>query len=106
MLIYINSKFTTNGIIKIDANYDYSHDKTNNFSHVYKFYNKSKKFREVRLNHNIISNVANDKFDIQGINSTKINVLIYLVNNNKDNRSIELFDYNTVKVIYNDNIDT
>ena len=48
----------------------------------------------------------NDKFDIQGINSTKINILIYLVNNNKDNKSIELFDYNTVQVIYNDNIDT
>ena len=48
----------------------------------------------------------NDKFDIQGINSTKINILIYLVNNNKDNKSIKLFDYSTVQVIYNDNIDT
>ena len=50
--------------------------------------------------------MVNDKFDIQAINSTKINLLIYLVNNNKDNKSIELFDYNTVQVIYNDNIDT
>ena len=60
----------------------------------------------LKLNHNNISNVVNDKFDIQGVNSTKINLLIYLVNNNKDNKSIELFDYNTVQVIYNDNIDT
>ena len=103
--ICINSIFTTDGIIKIDANYNYSYDETNNFSHVYKFYNNGKKFREVRLKHNIISNVVNDKFDIQGINSTKINILLYLVNNNKDNKSIELFDYNTVQVIYNDNID-
>ena len=47
----------------------------------------------------------NDKFDIQGINSTRINILIYIVNNNKNNKLIELFDYNTVQVIYNDNID-
>ena len=32
--------------------------------------------------------------------------MIYLVNNNKNNKSIELFDYNTVQIIYNDNIDT
>ena len=60
----------------------------------------------VRLNHNIISNVVNDKFDIQGINSTKINLLIHLVNNNKINKSVDLLDHNTVQVIYNDNIDT
>ena len=104
--IYSISNFTTDGIIKIDANYNYSYDKTNNFSHVYKFYNNGKKFKEIKLKHNIISNVVNDKFDIQGVNSTKIDILIYLVNNNKDNKSIELFDYNTVQVIYNDNIDT
>ena len=50
--------------------------------------------------------MVNDKFDIQGVNSTKINLLIYLVNNNKDNKSINLFDYNAVQIIYNDNIDT
>ena len=75
------------------------------FNHVYKFYKNSKKFKEVRLKHNIISNVVNDKFDIQGINSTRINLLIYLVNNNKDNKLVESFDYNTVEVINNDNID-
>ena len=103
--IYFLSNLTTDGIIKIDANYNYSYDKTNNFSHVYKFYNNSKKFKEVRLNHNIISNVVNDKFNIQRINSTRINLLIYLVNNNNDNKLVKLFNYNTVQVIYNDNID-
>ena len=105
MIYILIQNFSTDGIIKIDANYNYSYDKTSNFSHVYKFYNNGKKFREVRLKHYIISNVVNDKFDIQGINSAKINILIYLVNNNKDNKSIDLFDYNTVQVIYNDNID-
>ena len=103
--IYFISNFTTDGIIEIDANYNYSYDKNNNSSHVYKFYNMNKKFKEVRLDHNIISNVVDDKFDIQGINSTKINLLIYLVNNNKNNKSVELFDYNTGQLIYNDNID-
>ena len=103
---YINSNLTTDGIIKIDANYNYSYDGTNKFSHIYKFYNNYQKFKEVRVNHNIISNVVNDKFDIQGINSTKINLLIYLVNSNKNNKSIDLFDYNTVQVIYNDNTDS
>ena len=103
--IYSISNLTADGIIKINSSYNYSYDKTNNFSHVYKFYNNGKKFKEVKLNHNIILNVVNDKFDIQGVNSTKINILIYLVNNNKDNKSIELFDYNTVQVIHNDNID-
>ena len=104
--IYINSNFTTNGIFKINANYNYSYDDSNNFSHLYKFYNNYQKFKEVKLNHNKTSNVVNDKFNIPSINSTKINLLIYLVNNNNNNSSIELFDYNTVKITYNDNVDT
>ena len=103
--IYFISNLTTHGIIKIDANYNYSYDKTNNFSHVHKFYNYRQKFKEVKLNHNKVSNVVNDKFNIQAVNSTRINLLIYLVNNNKDNKLVELFDYNTVQIIYNDNID-
>ena len=103
--IYINSKFTTDGIIKFNAIYNYSYDKTNNFIHVYNFYSNGEKFKRVVLNHNIISNVVNNKFDIQGINSTRINILIYIVNNNKNYKLIELFNHNTVQVIYNDNID-
>ena len=97
----INSKFTTNGIIKINAIYNYSYDINYNFSHVYNFYNYGKKFKRISLKNNIISNVVNDKFDIQGINSTEIKILIYIVNNG-DNKSIELFDHNTIQVIYNE----
>ena len=102
--IYINSKFTTDGIIEINAIYNYSYDKNNNFSHIYNSYSENKKFKRVELKHNIISNVVNDKFDIQGIDSTRINILIYIVNNNKNNKLIESFD-NNIQVIYNDNID-
>ena len=80
--IYIYSKFTTDGIIKVNAIHNYSYDKTNNFSYVYIFYSNNKKFKRVVLNHNITSNVVNDKFNIQGINSTRMNILIYVVNNN------------------------
>ena len=48
--IYINSNLTTDGIIKIDANYNYSLIDNNNFSHIYKFYNNYQKFKEVELN--------------------------------------------------------
>ena len=98
----INSKFTTNGIIKINAIYNYSYDKTYNFSHVYHFYNKhNKQFKKIVLKNNIISNVVNDKFDIQGVDSTEIKILTCIVNNS-DNKSIELFDHNTIQVIYNE----
>ena len=35
----INSKFTTNGIIKIDAEYNYAYDENYTLSHVYRFFN-------------------------------------------------------------------
>ena len=62
--IYIDLNLTTDGIINIDANYNYSYDETNNFSHIYKFYNNYQKFKQVKLNHSNISNVVNDKFYI------------------------------------------
>ena len=102
--IYIYSNFTTDGIIKMNANYNYSYDDINNFSHIYKFYNNNQKFKEIKLDHK--SNVINNKSNLPGVNSTRINLLIYLVNNNNDNSSADLFDYNTIQTTYNDNIDT
>ena len=45
--IYSISNLTTDGIIKINANYNYFYDKTNNFSHVYKFYNNGKNSKKL-----------------------------------------------------------
>ena len=104
--IYINSKFSTNGIIKINVNYIYNYDDSNNFSHLYKFYSNYQKFKEMQLDHNKTLNLINDKFNISGVNSKKINLLIYLINNNNNNSLVELYDYNTIQIIYNDNIDT
>ena len=72
MVIYINSKFSTSGIIKINANYNYNYDDSNNFSHIYKFYNSHPKFKEIKVVHNKTLNSINDKFNISGVNSKKI----------------------------------
>ena len=48
--ININSIFTTNGIIKINANYNYSYNDSNNFSHLYKFYDNNQRFKEIKFN--------------------------------------------------------
>ena len=45
--IYSISNLTTDGITKINANYNYCYDKTNNFSHVYKFYNNGKNSKKL-----------------------------------------------------------
>ena len=64
------------------------------------------KFKEFKLDHNKTLNVINDKFNIPGVTSRRINHLIYLVNNNNDNSSVELFDYNTIKITYDDKVNT
>ena len=97
----MNSKFTKNGIIKINAIYNYSYDKNYNLSHMYRFYNNSKQFKRIVLEHDRISNIVNDKFDIQGIDSTEVKIHVYVINNS-DNKKIELFDNNTIQVIYNE----
>ena len=51
----------TNGIIKIDAKYNYFENY--NLTHIYKFYKNKKIFKEIKLDN--ISNIVNDKFEIQ-----------------------------------------
>ena len=77
----INSKFTTNGIIKINANYNYIYDAKYNFKHLYYFYHNGKVFKRISFYNNRVSNFVNDKFDIQAVNSTEIKILIYIINN-------------------------
>ena len=98
--ININSIFTTNGIIKINTNYNYSYDDSNNFSHLYKFYNNNRKFKKFKLNHNKTLDEINDKFNIPGVNSKRMHLLIYLINNNNNNSSVKLCD-STIKIFYN-----
>ena len=68
----INSKFTTNGIIKINAKYNYVYDENYTLRHVYRFYNNKRQFKKIILDHDRSSKVINDKFEIQGIDSTEI----------------------------------
>ena len=95
----INFNFTTNGIIKIDAKYNYL--KNYNLTHIYKFYNNKKIFKEIKLDN--ISNIVNDKFEIQAIDSTAIDIGIFYETNTRGNKKIELVGDNTCQVSYFDN---
>ena len=83
----INSKFTKNGIIKIDAKYNYVYDENYTLSHVYRFFNNKRQFKKIILDHDRSSNIINDKFEIQGIDSTEIEIAIYF-ENNTDNKKL------------------
>ena len=96
----INFNFTTNGIIKIDAKYNYP--KNYNLTHIYKFYNNKKIFKEIKLDN--ISNIVNDKFEIQAIDSTAIDIGIFYETNTGGNKEIKLVGDNTCQVSYFDNI--
>ena len=96
----INFNFTTNGIIKIDAKYNYFENY--NLTHIYKFYNNKKIFKEIKLDN--ISNIVNDKFEIQAIDSTAIDIGIFYETNTDGNKEIKLVGDNTCQVSYFDNI--
>ena len=100
--INLDSQFSDDGILKINAKYNYT-DNTN-FSHVYKFYSNNTRFKEVILNHT--NTTIEDEFEIKTIESSQIQIKIYLVNNDGDNRLIELYGNNIIKIEYVDNINT
>ena len=56
----IYSNFTTNGIIKIDAKYNYVYDENYTLRHVYRFYNNGRQFKRIILDHDRSSKVIND----------------------------------------------
>ena len=96
----INFNFTTNGIIKIDAKYSYFENY--NLTHIYKFYKNKKIFKEIKLDN--ISNIVNDKFEIQAIDSTAIDIGIFYETNTGGNKEIKLVGDNICQVSYFDNI--
>ena len=96
------SNFTTNGIIKIDAKYNYVYDENYTLKHVYRFYNNKRQFKKIELQHERSSNVINDKFEIQGIDSNRIDIAIYY-ENNIDSKKIELVGINTIQINYIEN---
>ena len=101
--INLNSQFSNEGILKRNAKFHYNNN-INKFSHVYKFYANNDKFKEIILNHK--DNIINDEFKIKTIESLQIRISIFLVNNDGDNSLIELYDYNTIQIKYEDNINT
>ena len=98
----IFSNFTTNGIIKINAKYNYVYDENYTLKHIYRFYNNKRQFKKIELDHDRSSNVINDKFEIQGIDSNQIDIAIYY-ENNIDSKKIELVGINTIQINYIEN---
>ena len=98
----IYSNFTTNGIIKIDAKFNYVYDENYTLKHVYRFYNNKRQFKKIELDYDRSSNVINDKFEIQGINSNQIDIALYY-ENNTDSKKIELVGINTIQINYIEN---
>ena len=96
------SNFTTNGIIKINAKYNYVYDENYTLQHVYRFYNNKRQFKKIILKHDRSSRVVNDKFEIQGIDSNRIDIAIYY-ENNADSKKIELVGINTIQINYIEN---
>ena len=98
----IYSNFTINGIIKINAKYNYVYDENYTLRHVYRFYNNGRQFKMIELDHDRSSKTINDIFEIQGIDSTKIDIAIYY-DNNTDSKKIELIGHNTIQINYIEN---
>ena len=96
------SNFTTNGIIKINAKYNYVYDENYTLKHVYRFFNNRIQFKKIELYHDRLSKFINDKFEIQGIDSNQIDIAIYY-ENNADNKKIELVGNNTIQINYIEN---
>ena len=66
---------------------------------MYRFFNNKSLFKKIILDHDRSSNVINDKFEIQGIDSTEIEIAIYF-ENNKDNKKIALVGNNSIQINY------
>ena len=96
------SNFTTNGIIKINAKYNYVYDENYTLRHVYRFFNNRMQFKKIILEHDRSSRVINDKFEIQGIDSNRIDIAIYY-ENNTDSKKIELVGNNAIQINYIEN---
>ena len=101
--INLNNRFTDEGILKINAKYNYINN-IGKYSNVYKFYNNNIEFKEIEIDHR--ENTINDEFEIDTIKSSSIRLSIFLINNDGDNSLITLHDYNTIQIKYLDNINT
>ena len=93
----INLNFTTNGIIKINAKYNYLENY--NLTHIYRFYNNRSLFKEIKIENT--SNV--DIFEINSIDATAIDIGIHY-DNNIDNKLIKLLSNSTIQINYINNI--
>ena len=106
--IYIN--YSNEGVFNINTNNNYSFkNNINEFSHLYKIFDHNYKlFKEISFYHkdNLNDSVIQEKFSFKTNSTSKLQIDIYLVNNEWDSDSIDLFDYNTIRFVYNDEINS
>ena len=106
--IHIN--YTDKGIFYINSNYNYSYkNNINEFSHIYKVYDYNfKSFKELELYHknNLNDSFIQEKISFKTKNTSKFLIDIFLVNNEWDIDTIDLFDYNYIRFVYYDEINS
>ena len=106
----IHVNYTDNGIFYINSNYNYSYrNSINKFTHIYKIYDYNfKLLKELELYHknNLNDSVIQEKIKFKAKNNSKFLIDIFLVNNEWDIDTIDLFDYNSIRFVYNDEINS
>ena len=106
--IYIN--YTGKGVFYINTNYNYSYkNDINKFSHLYKIFDHNYKlFKEIVLYHknNLNDSVIQEKISFKTKNTSKFQIDIYLVNNEWYSDTIDLFDYNSIRFVYNNEVNS
>ena len=96
----ISHNFTNESILKIDSKFNYN-NLNSKISHEYKFYNhRGVLFYSKILDHD--NGIIKDNFVVNCENTDRLSIKLLLINKEKYN--IDLYTYNYIGIIYNDNI--
>ena len=94
--------FTNKGILKINSKFNYN-NLNSKIPHEYKFYNqKGVLFYNKILDHD--NGIIKEKFVVNCQNIDKLTIKLLLINKEKYN--VDLYKYNYIDIIHNDNINT
>ena len=106
----IYNNYSNEGVFNINTNYNYSYkNNINKFYHLYKIFDHTYKlFKEISSYHkdNLNDSIIQEKFSFKAKNISKLQIDIYLVNNKWNSDSIDLFDYNSIRFVYNDEVNS
>ena len=98
----ISHNFTNEGILKINSKFNYN-NLNSKISHEYKFYNqKGVLFYSKILDHD--NGTIKENFVVKCQNTDRLSIKLLLINKEKYN--IDLYKYNYIDIVYDDNINT